>query len=95
MSKVTSKLQVTIPKVLAEEYGIEHGSEVEWVPAGEVIRLVPPGARDMRGDRATRLEIFDRATERQRQRQGRSKPRTPRSRRWTREDLYDGRGSAR
>jgi AbrB family looped-hinge helix DNA binding protein len=95
MSKVTSKLQVTIPKALADEYGIKAGTEVQWVPAGEVIRLVPPGTRDPSEDRATRLEIFDRATERQRRRQGRTRLRTSRTRGWTREDLYDGRGSAR
>ncbi len=38
MSKVTSKLQVTIPKVIAEQYGIKPGDEIEFVPAGEVIR---------------------------------------------------------
>ncbi|MGH7844250.1 MAG: AbrB/MazE/SpoVT family DNA-binding domain-containing protein, partial [Candidatus Binatia bacterium] len=35
MSKVTSKLQVTIPKDIAEAYGIQPGSEIHWVPAGD------------------------------------------------------------
>ena len=34
MSRVTSKLQVTIPKEIARRYGIEPGTDVEWLPAG-------------------------------------------------------------
>jgi AbrB family looped-hinge helix DNA binding protein len=91
MAKVTSKLQVTLPKALAERYGIHPGDDIEWVPAGETIRVVPPRARRARGlDRAARLRLFDAATERQRARQ----PRRPVSRRtrergWRREDLYE------
>ncbi len=39
MSKVTSKLQVTIPKVIANQYGIKPGDEIEFLPAGESIRV--------------------------------------------------------
>ncbi len=39
MSKVTSKLQVTIPKVVANQYGIKPGDEIEFLPAGESIRV--------------------------------------------------------
>ena len=45
MAKVTSKLQVTIPKHIAEEYGIAPGDEVEFVPAGDSIRVIPPRQR--------------------------------------------------
>lgn len=38
MPKVTSKLQITLPKRLAEEYGIAPGDEIEFVPAGESSR---------------------------------------------------------
>jgi bifunctional DNA-binding transcriptional regulator/antitoxin component of YhaV-PrlF toxin-antitoxin module len=69
MARVTSKLQVTIPKAMAERYGIEPGQEIEWIPAGEAIRVVPPAHRRAVPDRARRLELFDRATERQRVRQ--------------------------
>ena len=31
MAKVTSKLQVTLPKALADQYGIEPGDEIGWV----------------------------------------------------------------
>ena len=41
MAKVTSKLQVTIPKALAERYGIRPGDEIDWEPAGQFIRVVP------------------------------------------------------
>lgn len=91
MSKVTSKLQVTIPKRIAEQYGIEPGDEIEFQPAGEAIRVVPP-----RGRKATqlsveeRLRLFDAATERQRRREEEmelpAEPSTERD--WSREDLY-------
>jgi len=41
MAKVTSKYQVTIPKALAEELGIEPGHDIEWSSAGDSIRLTP------------------------------------------------------
>ncbi|TAK00998.1 AbrB/MazE/SpoVT family DNA-binding domain-containing protein [bacterium] len=45
MSKVTSKLQVTIPKAIAEAYDIHPGSELRWVPAGDAIRVESEGAQ--------------------------------------------------
>jgi AbrB family looped-hinge helix DNA binding protein len=89
MAKVTSKLQITIPKKLAERYGIEPGDDIEWVPAGDAIRIVPARREDP-GEVTVerRLELFDRATERQRKRQEES-PRAPATDRgWTREELY-------
>jgi bifunctional DNA-binding transcriptional regulator/antitoxin component of YhaV-PrlF toxin-antitoxin module len=95
MAKVTSKLQVTLPKALAVRYGIRPGDEIEWQPAGDGIRIVartqaaPP-------DVALRRRLFDLATERQRQREReRPMPREEGPRDWTREDLYDDRGSSR
>jgi len=41
MAKVTSKYQVTIPKALADELGIEPGHDIEWSSAGDSIRLTP------------------------------------------------------
>jgi AbrB family looped-hinge helix DNA binding protein len=91
MSKVTSKLQVTIPKALAERYGIRPGDDVDWVPAGDAIRVVPGRAPGAGVDRSERLALFDAATERQVHRQagkrGRRRPRAGRG--WTREELYD------
>jgi AbrB family looped-hinge helix DNA binding protein len=89
MSKVTSKLQVTLPKRLAEQFEIRPGDEIEWIPAHDSIRVVPARSRPRLGV-AARLRLFDRATARQRRRQGdhrRSRPADQRG--WTREDLYD------
>lgn len=91
---MTSKLQVTLPKAIAEQYGIRPGDEIEWVPAGDTIRVVPPG-RQTRAmmDVKLRLKLFDAATERRRIGQaGRPKARPTRDRGWRREDLY-GRAS--
>lgn len=45
MSRVTSKLQVTIPKALAGRYGIRPGDEVHWelLARGAVMVRVDPG----------------------------------------------------
>jgi len=92
MTKVTSKLQITIPKAIADRYGIEPGDEIELEPAGSVIRVVPPGRRG--GARLAveeRLRLFDQETRRQRQRESAMDltPSSPDSRDWKREDLYD------
>jgi bifunctional DNA-binding transcriptional regulator/antitoxin component of YhaV-PrlF toxin-antitoxin module len=39
MPKVTSKLQLTVHKAIADQYGIKPGDELEWIPAGESIRV--------------------------------------------------------
>jgi AbrB family looped-hinge helix DNA binding protein len=60
MSKVTSKLQVTIPKAVAEAYGIRPGSEIRWVPAGDAIRIESAStARRPKLDIQERLALFD------------------------------------
>ena len=68
MGKVTSKLQVTVPKALADRYGIEPGDEIEWEAAGDVIRVVPSPRAGVR-DLSARRRLFDKATERQRARE--------------------------
>jgi len=89
MAKITSKLQVTIPKALAGRYGLRPGSEIAFVPAGEVIRVVPGGQARKPADVATRLQLFDQATERQRRRNAaHARGAAPASRGWGREDLY-------
>ncbi len=93
MAKVTSKLQVTVPKALAERYRIAPGDEIEWEAAGDAIRVVPRGARPGR-NLASRLRLFDQTTARQRERDRRVKPARAADRGWTREDLYR-RGRAR
>jgi AbrB family looped-hinge helix DNA binding protein len=42
MAKVTSKLQLTLPKKLADQYGIKPGDEVQFREAGNIIHLLPP-----------------------------------------------------
>lgn len=71
MAKVTSKLQVTVPKALAVHYGIRPGDEVRFEEASETICMVPAGAGATADalDREARLGLFDAATERQRKRQ--------------------------
>ena len=94
MAKVTSKYQVTVPKTIAAQYNLRPGDEIDWVPAGEVIRVIPAGKQPPKNDRESRLRLFDQSTERQRKRSSARK--TPRAtdRGWTREDLY-GRGRSR
>lgn len=94
MSKVTSKLQITIPKAIAERYSIAPGDELEWEPAAESVRLVP-AQRKRKVDTAARLRLFDAATRRQRAREAEA-PRSEAAagRGWTREELYD-RGRSR
>jgi bifunctional DNA-binding transcriptional regulator/antitoxin component of YhaV-PrlF toxin-antitoxin module len=92
MGKVTSKLQVTVPKAIADQYRIRPGDEITWVAAGESIRVLPANA-PAKPDVGARLRLFDEATRRQR---GRNKNITPSAgtRGWTREDLYQ-RGRSR
>jgi bifunctional DNA-binding transcriptional regulator/antitoxin component of YhaV-PrlF toxin-antitoxin module len=86
---VTSKLQVTIPKAIAQRYGIEPGTDIEWLPAGEAIRVVPAANPERAPDRGRRLDLFDRATERQGRRQAGREPAAPGAGRgWRREDVY-------
>jgi AbrB family looped-hinge helix DNA binding protein len=90
MAKVTSKLQVTVPKAIADQYGIRPGDEIEWVPAGDGIRVMPAGRQGRAADVQWRVKVFDAATERQRLRQsGRPRRHARGGRGWTREDLYD------
>jgi AbrB family looped-hinge helix DNA binding protein len=94
MSKVTSKYQVTVPKAIAEQYDIRPGDEIDWVPAGDVIRVIPPGrAISLTADPESRLRWFDQATERHRRRPFKRPAKQPRDRGWTREDLYKRGGS--
>jgi AbrB family looped-hinge helix DNA binding protein len=88
MAKVTSKFQVTLPKAIADMYKIQPGDDIDWVAAGDVIRVIPPGGQSIGEDRDVRLRLFDQATERIRTRAKAQRSQPSRSRGWTREDLY-------
>ena len=94
MAKVTSKYQVTVPKAIAERYSIRPGDDIDWVPAGDVIRVIPSGRQAAPEDRESKLHLFDQATERHRRRRLGRNVKRPHDRGWTREDLY-GRGRTR
>jgi bifunctional DNA-binding transcriptional regulator/antitoxin component of YhaV-PrlF toxin-antitoxin module len=89
MAKVTSKLQVTVPKIMARHYGIKPGDEIEWVAAGDSIRFFPVNTAGHEDTRENRIKIFDQATKRLRRRQS-TLGRIPKvkERGWKREDLY-------
>lgn len=89
MSKITGKFQITLPKRLVDSYGIKVGDDVDLLPSGDSICLVP--ARRAKTAAATpqeRLSYFDRATERQRKREGTRTLKSGKDRGWTREELY-------
>jgi bifunctional DNA-binding transcriptional regulator/antitoxin component of YhaV-PrlF toxin-antitoxin module len=89
VAKVTSKLQVTVPRALADRYGIQPGDEIDWEPAGDAIRVVPARRRALATSVEQRLALFDRAEQRQRRRErARGARRRARERGWRREDLY-------
>jgi AbrB family looped-hinge helix DNA binding protein len=94
MSKVTSKLQVTIPKAIAERLSIAPGDELEWVAGADSVRLVPAKARKPAPNAAARLKLFDAATERQHQRELQTeRVGSAAHRGWSREELYQRGGS--
>lgn len=101
MAKVTSKRQLTLPKLIADQYGIKPGDQLEWIPAGDAIRVVPANSRRGRVHVRSveeRLKLFRQMLERQRQRAAhppeaeasRERPPKPHeiARGWRREDLY-------
>lgn len=96
MARITSKLQVTIPKAIAQRYGLSPGDDIDFVAAGDVIRVIPAAdpVPSPRGGAEERLRLFDKATARQARRQrGRPRGQVRTGRGWTREELYE-RGGA-
>lgn len=102
MAKVTSKLQLTVPKAIADQYGIKPGDELKWVPAGDAIPVIPVNPRRNQSHRRSveeRLELFRQMLELQREREAKppklepykDRPWKPHEieRGWRREDLYD------
>ena len=107
MAKVTSKLQLTVPKAIADQYGIKPGDELEWVPAGESIRVELVRRKAKTGQQLTadeRLALFDDNTkwldelqaEELKEAKAKGTRTTRENRGWTRADLYnDDRGLPR
>jgi AbrB family looped-hinge helix DNA binding protein len=89
MGKVTSKLQVTVPKAIADQFRIKPGDEIDWVAAGDSIRVHPRKGTAPKRAAATRARIFDEASERQRTRnKAAAHVASPSTRGWAREELY-------
>lgn len=91
MAKVTSKLQITLPKRLAEEHGIAPGHEILFQSAPGSIRIVPAGSRASMLNPNERLRLFDAATRRadaRAQALGACRP-SEGGRGWTRDELYE------
>jgi AbrB family looped-hinge helix DNA binding protein len=100
MPKVTSKLQLTVPKAIADRYGIRPGDELEWIPAGDSIRVELARHKAKAGHELTtegRLELFDANTkwldelqaDQLREARARATSLTRENRGWTREELYE------
>jgi AbrB family looped-hinge helix DNA binding protein len=106
MPKVTSKLQLTVPKKIADQYGIRPGDELEWVPAGESIRVELVRRKARSGQRLTageRLALFNAGMKRVdrlqaeqiKEAEAKGTRITRENRGWTREELYEDRGYPR
>jgi AbrB family looped-hinge helix DNA binding protein len=106
MAKVTSKRQLTVPKKIADQYGIRPGDELEWIPAGdsiriEVVRRKAKGGHDLTTEE--KLALFDANTkwldelqaDQLKQVQAEGTRVTRENRGWTREELYEDRGFPR
>lgn len=104
---MTSKLQLTVPKKIADRYGIRPGDELEWIPAGDGIRVELVRQKARSGHELTteeRLALFDANMKRvdhiqaDMLKDAKANPvqTTRENRGWTREDLYnDERGLPR
>ena len=91
MAKITSKLQLTLPKRLAEQHGLAPGDEVRFESVAGVIRMVPAGKPPDALGMYERLRLFDEASRRISQR-SRGRPEmkeTSSGRGWTRDELYE------
>jgi AbrB family looped-hinge helix DNA binding protein len=88
MAKVTGKFQITLPRSVADAIGVKVGDELDVRPVGGTIQMQRRTAMPSARAREERLSHFDKATERQRARQAHAPRVRPRSRGWTRAELY-------
>ncbi len=97
---MTSKLQLTVPKKIADQYGIRPGDELEWIPAGESIRVELVRRKAKAGHELTmeeKLALFDANTkwldelqaDQLKEAKAKGMRITRQTRGWTREELYD------
>ncbi|MFZ1009714.1 MAG: AbrB/MazE/SpoVT family DNA-binding domain-containing protein [Candidatus Sulfotelmatobacter sp.] len=95
---MTSKLQLTVPKKIADQYGIRPGDELEWIPAGESIRVELVRRKATVGHELTteeKLALFDANTKWLNELQAEELKKnegnrvTRENRGWTREELYE------
>ncbi len=88
---MTSKLQVTVPKTVADRFGIRPGDQIEWAIEGDAIRVRRVDERRPL-DTVERLALFDEATREQQQRnrvwRRRQGTAATHDRGWTRGELY-------
>ena len=87
MAKITSKLQISIPKVLTERFHFNPGDEIDFIAGSDSIRIQrhiqAPTGKDVK----SRLASFDAATARAKIRK-KKKTSEAANRGWTREELY-------
>lgn len=91
MAKVTSKLQITLPKRIAEKHGILPGDEIRIESTGDTITITPGKvAAQTLLSRDERLRLFDEATLRIQNYIAQLPASNPAvaGRGWNREDLY-------
>ena len=66
---MTSKLQVTLPKAIADRYGVKAGADIVFEPAGDSIRVLvarEPGLSAFEGmPLSDKQGLFDAASRRQ------------------------------
>jgi AbrB family looped-hinge helix DNA binding protein len=94
VAKVTSKLQITLPKRIAEKHGIVPGDEIRIESTGNTITIAPGNVSSQAMlSREERLRLFDEATRRLEKNAARLSASVTKKRDWKREDLYS-RGSA-
>ncbi len=102
MSTVTSKLQVTLPKAIADRYGVVPGADLVFEPAGDSIRVLVARESGLVRPAASLTDkqaLFEAATQRQAKRNrgyrlkvGASSQKNVKAaadRGWSREELYD------
>jgi AbrB family looped-hinge helix DNA binding protein len=91
MSRITSKLQVTIPKHLAELFGLSPGDEIQWIPDAGTLRVLLPGSRSAL-TLEERLAHFDLASGQIRRGATAAPGNELRDRGWSREELHERHG---